>query len=189
MSKMVTQEMRVVLCTNQRQKVSGASATAVPALPWVLPWLEKAGEVFGAIILGIFFYEGTKEDKDSKDSLEGWGDEQNEEDQRDGTNSKEEPDTIIDEKRVGHIFRDSEGHMSEDTEENRQRLEDAANNKDNYLGKDAYGNEWYAENNPDGTQTWVQVRNGKIINGGVNNIPKEYNPNIGLSRSTKPSQK
>ena len=51
--------------------MSGASATAVPALPWVLPWLEKAGEVFGAIILGIFFYEGTKEDKDSKDSLEG----------------------------------------------------------------------------------------------------------------------
>ena len=78
MSKMVTQQMRVVLCTNQRQKVSGASATAVPALPWVLPWLEKAGEVFGAIILGIFFYEGTKEDKDSKDSLEGWGDEQEE---------------------------------------------------------------------------------------------------------------
>ena len=57
--------------------MSGASATAVPALPRVIPWLEPAGEVFGAIILGIFFYEGTKEDKDSKDSLEGWGDEQN----------------------------------------------------------------------------------------------------------------
>jgi chaperone required for assembly of F1-ATPase len=64
---MATQQMRVVLCTNQRQKVSGASATAVPALPWVLPWLEKAGEVFGAIILGIFFYEGIKKEQDKRD--------------------------------------------------------------------------------------------------------------------------
>ncbi len=47
--------------------MSGASATAVPALPWVLPWLEKAGEVFGAIILGIFFYEGIKKEQDKRD--------------------------------------------------------------------------------------------------------------------------
>jgi len=57
------------------------------------------------------------------------------------------------------------------------------------LGKDAHGNDWYAEQNADGSQTWVQVRDGKIINGGVNDVPKTFDQNTGLSAPSKPSQK
>ena len=62
-------------------------------------------------------------------------------------------------------------------------LEDTANNKKNYLGKDKYGNEWYQKNLENGKQVWVEVRNGKIIDGGLNNIPKEWNPFTGLKKS------
>lgn len=70
-----------------------------------------------------------------------------------------------------HIFRDKQGHMN-DTEKNRYLLESTANNKENYLGKDKYGNEWYAKILENGKQVWVEVRNGKIIDGGLNNTPK-----------------
>ena len=79
---------------------------------------------------------------------------------------------------VGHAFefRDKEGHLKEDTPENRQKLEDVANNPENKLGTVSRGNEWYAEQNADGTQTWVEVRDGTIRNGGVNEVPKEFDP-------------
>ena len=81
-----------------------------------------------------------------------------------------------------HIFRNKKGHLS-DTVENRKLLEDTANNKKNYLGKDKYGNEWYQKNLENGKQVWVEDRNGKIIDGGLNNIPKEWNPFTGLKKS------
>ena len=92
----------------------------------------------------------------------------------------------ISEKQKEHIFRDSDGHLTSDTPANRQKLENVANNNNNYLGKDKYGNDWYAQNNADGTQTWVKARNGSIENGGVNQIPKSYNSQTGLSNPTKP---
>lgn len=95
----------------------------------------------------------------------------------------------INEKQKKHIFRDADGHLTEDTKTNRQKLEDVANDKGNYLGNDKYGNEWYGKNNPDGSQTWVKVRNGSIENGGVNQTPKTYNPQTGLSSPTRPMKK
>lgn len=67
---------------------------------------------------------------------------------------------------VGHIFRDAEGHIP-DTIENRNLLESVANTVENFLGVDKYGNEWYSQILEDGRQVWVEVRNGKIFEGGI----------------------
>ena len=94
----------------------------------------------------------------------------------------------ISEQNVAHIFRNAEGHFVKDTVQNRALLEHVANKQKNFLGVDKYGNEWYAEVMDDGRQVWVQVRNGEIRNGGVNNPPKTYNSKTGLSRQNKPNQ-
>jgi RHS repeat-associated protein len=96
-------------------------------------------------------------------------------------NEEEDKKTTIDESKSKHIFRDAPGHMKDDNEDNRKELEDTANDKDAQLGKDQYGNDWAAKLREDGKQTWTQSRNGKIINGGVNDIPRSFNPRSGLS--------
>jgi hypothetical protein len=80
----------------------------------------------------------------------------------------------IDEDRIGHIFREAEGHFHWDTAVNRRSLIDAASRPENFLGIDRFGNEWFVEIQVDGTQIWVQVRNGKIANGGVNMTPRDF---------------
>jgi len=76
---------------------------------------------------------------------------------------------------LGHIFRSAEGHLAEDTPENRQLLTSTANNADNYVGTNEYGNQIYAQRQSNGSEIWVEVRNGTIQNGGVNTAPR-YNP-------------
>lgn len=49
----------------------------------------------------------------------------------------------------------------------------------NYLGTDKYGNDWFGETQYDGSQIWMQFRNGKIINGGI--TPRDFNGDTGLS--------
>jgi filamentous hemagglutinin len=71
--------------------------------------------------------------------------------------------------------------MPDDTPGNRQLLIDKASDSSNYLGMDKYGNEWYAQILPDGRQGWVQVRGNQIRNGGINDPPKPWDPNSGLS--------
>jgi len=78
------------------------------------------------------------------------------------------PDLTIDETKLGHIFRDAEGHFREDTDANRRLLIEVASRRENFLGTDRAGNDWYAENRSGGTQIWVRVRGGKIVNGGLN---------------------
>ena len=82
---------------------------------------------------------------------------------------------------TGHIFRSKEGHI-QDTAENRFLLESVANNENNFLGYDMYGNQWYALVQPDGRQVWVEARNGIIFDGGINNIPLSWNPKTGLKK-------
>ncbi|MBQ7560667.1 MAG: hypothetical protein IJS99_02370 [Synergistaceae bacterium] len=41
---------------------------------------------------------------------------------------------------------------------------------------------------PDGSQLWVEYRDGKIIDGGKNNIPRSWDPKTGLSSPEKPKQ-
>jgi len=81
---------------------------------------------------------------------------------------------IIDEERAGHIFRDADGHLREDTPENRRILIATASRPANFLGADRFGNGWFAGRRADGTQIWVQVREGRITNGGVNVIPRDF---------------
>ena len=85
----------------------------------------------------------------------------------------------IDENKVGHIFRDAEGHFREDTAANRRLLIEVASRWANFLGTDRAGNAWYAENLADATQVWVRVRGNKIVNGGINQRPRNF---MGLPR-------
>ena len=104
--------------------------------------------------------------------------------------AKEKPPACrIKEEKADHIFRDTEGHFAEDTAANRALLEDTASNPNYYLGADKFGNDWYAVTQADGTQVWAQVRNGEVINGGLNQTPQGFNPASGLSSSTRPGWK
>ena len=87
----------------------------------------------------------------------------------------------IHEPSAGHIFRNAPGHLVNDTPANRQLLVDTASNPSNLLGTDRFGNNWYAQTRPDGSQVWVSARNGEIRNGGVNPTPRPFNPSTGLS--------
>ena len=82
------------------------------------------------------------------------------------------------ESKLKHIFRNAEGHLT-DTPANRTLLQDTANPQ-NYLGKDKYGNDWFAVTREDGTQVWVQSRNGEIWDGGLNTQPRSWNDQTGL---------
>lgn len=87
---------------------------------------------------------------------------------------------VIPEGRVKHIFREAPGHLP-DTPANRSLLQELAADASASLGTDRFGNTWFARVNPDGTQLWVQVRNGEVINGGLNLVPRNYNPQTGMS--------
>lgn len=88
---------------------------------------------------------------------------------------------------TGHIFDpEKEGHLPEDTPENRQRLNDVGNDEDSYLGQDQYGNDWHGKINEDGSQTWTESRDGRIFDGGVNKVPKKFNPDTGLKSPNRP---
>ena len=93
--------------------------------------------------------------------------------------------STIPDSRVPHIFRQAPGHLP-DTPANRQLLTDVALNPRNFLGTDRYDNLWYAQTQPNGNQIWVQVRNGQIMNGGLNPVPRIFHPHTGLSLPTKP---
>ncbi len=69
-----------------------------------------------------------------------------------------------------HIFRDAEGHLAEDTPENRALIESAFKSE-NYVRTGGRGEELYRETLPNGTQVWAKVFNGSITNGGLNQVP------------------
>ena len=94
----------------------------------------------------------------------------------------------LDPKRTQHIFRNTEGHIK-DTPANRQLLERIANNPKYRLGPDEHGNMYHGLTRLDGTQVWVIIRDGQITNGGINLVPKTYNPKTGLCAPTPPKQK
>jgi len=76
-----------------------------------------------------------------------------------------------DDSQLKHVFRDDEGHILEDTPENRKLLLDTASDSANYKGKNEYGCKWYTKIREDGTEVWVSIRNGIVQNGGINSPP------------------
>lgn len=104
---------------------------------------------------------------------------------KDGKGSdKSKPQITIDQKSEKHTFRKADGHIA-DTLENRNLLESVASSEANKLGSDKYGNIWHAKLLENGTQVWTQIRDGQIVNGGINQIPKTFNSETGLSALTK----
>lgn len=85
-----------------------------------------------------------------------------------------------------HIFRDAEGHFKEATPENCAALEDVANNPNSKLGTDSREETWYARETADGKQILVECRKGTTRDGGINEIPKTFNPQTGLKAQTAP---
>jgi len=69
-----------------------------------------------------------------------------------------------------HIFRDTAGHLAEDTPENRGLIESAVK-PGNYVRTGGEGDVLYRETLPNGTQVWAKVFNGSITNGGLNQVP------------------
>jgi hypothetical protein len=73
---------------------------------------------------------------------------------------------------TSHIFRDAPGHLLDDSPANRALLQGAVK-PENLVGTNQWGISTYQEILPDGSQVWVEVRNGTTItNGGVNNVPR-----------------
>lgn len=77
-----------------------------------------------------------------------------------------------------HIFRELRGHFPKDTLEARRLIEEVANNKNNYKGTSMHGVDIYLSELPDGTQIWSQVKNGRIINAGINNVFAQFDSTI-----------
>ncbi len=90
--------------------------------------------------------------------------------------------------RATKIFGTRDGHIA-DTPGNRALLTGVANDPTTTLGPDKFGTVWSAKIQPDGTQVWVQTRNGQVWNGGVNQTPVPYNPETGLAAPTRPGWK
>lgn len=76
----------------------------------------------------------------------------------------------IAENSASHIFRDTAGHLAEDTPENRALIESAVK-PGNYVRTGGEGDVLYRETLPNGTQVWAKVFNGAITNGGLNQVP------------------
>jgi filamentous hemagglutinin len=91
---------------------------------------------------------------------------------------------IIDDASATHIFSGKPGHMP-DTPDNRRLLEDVANDPQAWIVDDVYGNSWYARIDANGRQVWAKVRDGRVISGGMNYVPRPSNPRTGLSAPTK----
>ena len=79
-----------------------------------------------------------------------------------------------------------EGHLP-DTPMHRQMILDVASDPNNYFAKiDNRGNLWCEKILDNGSQIWVQIRNGQIRNAGVNSTPVKWHPDTGLAKPIRP---
>jgi hypothetical protein len=84
---------------------------------------------------------------------------------------------------IKHIFRQKEGHLTEDTFENRKLFINTARDSNNYRGTDALGIDWYAKTNPDSSQVWVKVHKGIIRGAGINPTQRPWDNETGFNRN------
>jgi hypothetical protein len=74
------------------------------------------------------------------------------------------------EENAPHTFSERAGHIA-DTPANRAVIQDAIS-PETYIRTTPQGVKVYQKLLPDGTQSWAQVFNGSITNGGVNDVPR-----------------
>lgn len=82
------------------------------------------------------------------------------------------------ESQIKHIMRNEKGHLI-DNARNRSLFIKLSQDKSAFLGKDKNGNEWYSKR-LGSKQLWVIVRNDIIQNGGLNDKPLKFIPELGL---------
>jgi len=89
-----------------------------------------------------------------------------------------------------HNWRKGKGHV-EKTPETEKLIYDVANNPKCYLGPDDHGNHCYAKTLKNDRQVWVEVRNNKIKNWGINEPGdiKIYNSKTGFKALKAPKVK
>jgi hypothetical protein len=75
-------------------------------------------------------------------------------------------------------MREVPGHVR-DTPANEQLLRETAGNSANKVGTRPGGVDVYVTELPDGSQVWVEVFKGEITNGGVNDVPRVWDPGKG----------
>ena len=83
---------------------------------------------------------------------------------------------------IKHIFGNRPGHLP-DTPANRKILTDTANTQKYYRGTDKFGNRWHIQTDNKGRQIWTRSQNGKINEGGRNNIPLKWDNETGLYKN------
>lgn len=88
------------------------------------------------------------------------------------------------ESQLNHIFGNRPGHLP-NTLQNQQMILRVANNNENYIGTDKYGNNWYAQIQSDGSQIWARVNGDVINNAGKNETPRIWNGESGLNNNPK----
>jgi hypothetical protein len=59
-------------------------------------------------------------------------------------------------------------------------------NERNHLGTDSFGNDWYAQLLPDGKQLWANVRSSELQYAGIRDVPRSFDPKVGLSSPSNP---
>ena len=101
----------------------------------------------------------------------------------------EEFEFDIPENSANHMFKNEPGHFAHDTPANRQRLLDLVSDKKNYKGTNSFGVKCYEKIVEKGRQLWAYVWENSIRDGGINEIPKEYNPKTGFSSPVRPNVK
>ncbi len=75
---------------------------------------------------------------------------------------------------TGHIFKKSPGHFDKNIPENRSFIEYATSSSSFKISENRHGVEIYLKTTSRGEQAWAYVRNGKIVDGGRNNFPKQW---------------
>ncbi len=95
----------------------------------------------------------------------------------------------IAETRAAKIFGSRAGHLA-DSPANRELLSALATDSKALLGTSSNnGHQWAAKTLGDGSQLWVEVRNGQVWNGGINAVPRTFNSTTGLASQTRPGWK
>jgi|GEM_PF-1318460 hypothetical protein len=82
---------------------------------------------------------------------------------------------------MGHIFRDTDGHLL-NTPENRAALRELVMDGKNLAGECSRGNQWFHKILPNGKQLWASVRDGVVRNGGLNETPVSFHSQTGFSQ-------